>query len=142
MSALLTVSSLSDRMQGIRGHFAEGGRWGDLVVVMIGLAGCLLLLALIHVVQQAAGRRAQDHPGRLFHSVLSGLGLTASQCRTLRRMAADLGLKHPTVMLLSPQCFRDQAEAWAKRRANAPSGELEAIAQQIFRTGPTDQEPP
>ena len=136
IAQLVQLGSLNIRLQGLRDRFALGGRWGEVISVLLVLAGCVLLLALIHRRQRTAGRPEPDSPPRLFRTLLKGLGLTAQQRSILRGMATDLRLEHPTVMLLSPKLFQEQTAAWAKTRRDVPTGELAAIARRIFQTVP------
>jgi hypothetical protein len=135
---LIAFGSLGERMQAIRGHFARGGRWSELIAVLLALAGCVLLLALVYRVHHAARRREPNHPSRLFRSLSRGLGLSARQRRILRRMAADLGLEHPAVMLLSPQLFREHSAAWARARRGVPAGDLADISAKLFTFTPSE----
>jgi len=131
---LAAFGPLSERMEAIRNHFTAGGRWVEVAVVLLTLAGCLFVLAVIHRVRDAAGRREPDKPVRMFRVLLSDLGFTPRQRRILRAMAADLKLEHPTVMLLSPRLFAEQAIAWGKMRGGAPTDELKTIARQVFQS--------
>ena len=138
IAQLVQLGSLNVRLQGLRDRFVLGGRWGEVIAVLLVLAACALLLALIHRRQRTADRPEPDSPARLFRTLLKGLGLTARQRRVLRSMATDLRLEHPTVMLLSPQLFQQQAAAWAKTRRDVPAPELAAIARELFRVTPTE----
>lgn len=137
---LAAFTPLTDRMQAIRDHFTASGRWAATGAVLLVLAGCLLALALVHHLRTAAERREPDNPVRLFRTLLRSLGLTSRQCRILKAMAGDLKLQHPTVILLSPRLFAEQATAWRKMRGGqTPTGDLEAIQRQVFPDAAADQ---
>lgn len=142
IAPLVAFAPLSERMEGIRGHFAGGGRWSGVIVVFAALAGCLLVLAVVQHVRDTVKRREPDHPGRFFRTLLGGLGLTVRQRRILQRMATDLRLEHPAVVLLSRELFREQAAAWDKMARNIPTRELVAIEQRVFQSAPTAKEVP
>ncbi len=133
IASLVAFAPLGERMEGIRGHFAGGGRWSGVIVVFAALAACLLVLAVVQHVRDTAKRREPDHPGRLFRTLLGGLALTARQRHILQRMATDLRLEHPAMVLLSPELFREQAAAWEKVARNAPTRELVAIERRVFQ---------
>jgi hypothetical protein len=62
-------------------------------------------------------RRGQDidKPRRLFREVLAGLGLTRAERSLLRRLAHDLGLAHPAVIVLGIRPFRDAVRTWGEQ---------------------------
>lgn len=142
MTALLASQTLSDRMAGIRDHFVEGSPWGELIAVVLGLVACLLLLALGYHVHHTVRRREHDHPGRLFGALVAGLGLTAAQRQVLRRMAHDLRLEHPAVLLLSPRLWRDHTARWAQAHPHAASGDLAGIERILFEAAGKDRVAP
>ncbi|MCK4658815.1 MAG: hypothetical protein KAV82_04770 [Phycisphaerae bacterium] len=125
-------SPITERIQGIRDHFAGGGSWAEALVVLLVLGTALLVLVLIQRLRHEGGRGEPDHPIRLFRTLLSRLNLPSRRRRILCRMSSDLDLKHPTMMLLSPQLFREHAATWARAMPDAPLDELVAIEQCLF----------
>lgn len=133
IAELIQPALLNERLQALRDRFATGSGWGEVIAVLLVLAGCVLLLVLLHRLQHPGERREPDDPHRLFRGLLTGLNLTAEQRRILRNMATDLRLEHPAIILLSPELFREQASKWSKTRGNTRTAELRVIAQRLFQ---------
>jgi hypothetical protein len=111
---LLQVDGLTGPQRAVRNHFQEGGSIGLVLLVMAAVAGVVLIAYWLTRRQQ---RSAQKHarindPQRLFGDLLQGLALTASQRRLLATVVRELGLKHPSVILLSPTLFERHIDQW------------------------------
>ena len=121
MLAQLNVAAPLDRIHGIRDRFSAGGSTEGFIVVLLSMAALFVLLYVLSRTLRRWRFRQTDNPRKLFHEVIRNLPLTIPQRELLRRMARDLGLDHPAVMLLSPQIFRTHANQWmaASRNANA-----------------------
>lgn len=109
-----------ERLRGIRDHLAMDSTFLDLAIVLLVVATIVVVvfgsLALIH---RRRTRRIRN-PGRLFRELLRRLPLDGPQRDLLRRIARDLRLDQPAVLVLSPQVFRSHANRWMSlaRRAN------------------------
>jgi hypothetical protein len=71
----------------------------------------------------------------LFLEVLRGVPLTVPQRDLLRRIARDLPLAHPTVLLLSPAIYHETANTWmsATRSATPETrARLDGLAEALF----------
>jgi hypothetical protein len=132
LASVVAFGPLSERLIGIRDRFAEGGRWTEVAAVFLLLLSCTLVLSLISRRQHRSERPEPERPTRLFRQLLRQLGLTPREQRLLRRMAADLRLAQPTMILLSPKLFSEQAAAWSKSHTNTPTDEIDAIARRLF----------
>ncbi len=128
-----------DRIHGIRDRFSTGGSTQGFILVLLAMAGLFVLLYALARMLRRLRRRQTDNPRKLFHEVIRHLPLTIPQRELLRRIARDLGLEHPTVILLSPQIFHTHANQWmaATRNANATTRErLTALAQTLYARPP------
>ena len=110
---MTTLLSSQAPWQAVRDHLQRGGPPSALLYAAVAVAALAGLLVLLHRLQQ---RRATgppvDNPTRLFETVIRDLGLNVVQRDLLRRMAADLEMEHPTVLLLSPAIFVERARRW------------------------------
>jgi len=124
-----------DRMQGIRDRFAGGGSASAFFEVLLLLAMGLFLLYLGTVLVQRYRQHRTNDPRRLFHEVLRCLPVNVPQRDLLRRMARELRLDHPTVLVLSPRLLRTHANRWmsAERRANETTRQrLDELSRALF----------
>lgn len=124
-----------DRLMAIRDRFATGGSTGRFAAVLAAIAALFLVMVLIAWLIQRRRQKRVYNPKALFQDVLRQLPLTVPQRDLLRRLARDLRLEHPTVLLLSPQLFLESANAWMElaRRANpATRAQLDDLARAIF----------
>ncbi|MCP4591571.1 MAG: hypothetical protein GY842_12595 [bacterium] len=126
-------AGLSLRLQAVRDHFAHGGGWTGVLAVLGVLALCVLALAWVQRRREAAQHHEPNDPRKLFRTVLTDLGLSPRQRKTLHRVAADLKLEHPTIMLLSPHLFHEHVAAWTSTHTNPPTDELAAVARRLFQ---------
>ena len=135
MIATVNIAAPLERVHGIRDRFATGGSTADVMQVLVLLAVGLLLLYLVTVVLQHYRRRQINNPRKLFGEVLCQLPLSVAQRDLLRRIARELGLDHPAVLVLSPQVFRSYSNRWmsASRSANQVTRQrLDELAQALF----------
>jgi hypothetical protein len=129
------VVSPPDRLLGIRDRFADGGGWADMVLTLLGLAVFVGLLFVVFEVQRRIRRKEIDHPRKLFRTLMTQLGLTVRQRDLLRRMARELRIEHPTILLLGPGIYRSYAERWTSQSARQPATihtELDQLARVLF----------
>lgn len=120
---LLQLDGLTEPQRAIRDHFQEGGSIVLVLAVMSVVAGVVLIAYWLTRRQQ---RRTERHarfndPQRLFGDLLQGLSLTASQRHLLDTVVRELGLKHPSVILLSPTLFERHVDKWRALRPPAGS---------------------
>jgi len=135
-----------DVLESIRDRFEKGGSpYTPLVAVLgiLGLAGVLLILQRLQ--QRSVSKPPLNDPALLFSAVLERAGLNVMQRHLLRRVAADLRLPHPTVMLLSPELFLDHVKRWRRMLEERGSGTsastelLHEVAETLF--GPQAAKP-
>jgi hypothetical protein len=124
-----------DRLLGIRDRFADGGGWGDMALTLLGLAAFVAFLFVVFAIQRRIHRKEIDNPRKLFRTLMTQLGLTVRQRDLLRRMAGDLRLEHPTILLLGPGAYWSHAEQWRGQFARDPAtihAELDTLARALF----------
>lgn len=109
-----------ERIHGIRDRFSEGGSAEGFIIVILAIGALFVALYIVASVIRRMRRRQTNSPRMLFQEVLRQLPLTIPQRELLRRIARDLALEHPAIILLSPQIFREHANRWmaASRNAN------------------------
>jgi len=135
----LTVVAITpyERFMAVKDRFSTGGSTGKFVFVVGLLLLMVLLLALISTLLRRWQKRKVYNPKRLFLDVLRTTPLTVPQRDLVRRIARDLRLPHPAILLLSPRIFTENANAWmsASRNANTHTRDkLSALATSIFGT--------
>jgi hypothetical protein len=124
-----------DRLLGIRDRFADGGTWGEMILTLLGLAAFVAFLFVAFGIQRRVCRKEIDNPRKLFRTLMTQLGLTVRQRDLLRRMAGDLRLAHPTILLLGPGPYWSHAERWTSQFARKPTAiraELDQLALALF----------
>jgi hypothetical protein len=124
-----------ERLLGIRDRIAEGGSAVHFLLVLLLFAAGWGALYLYARIRAHVARRAANHPGRMFREVLSSLALSVPQRDILTRMAHELRLPHPTVLVLSPREFRTHANRWMSvaRRANTSTrAQVDQLAATLF----------
>lgn len=109
----------------VHNYFNDARSLTHLLPILLVIAAIIAVVLLINRVQQrrSAGR-LDDDPAKLFRTVIRRLPLTVFQRDLLHRMARDLSLDQPAVMLLGPHLFAEQVRVW------------------IDGQGQTDPEPP
>lgn len=131
----------SDRLEAMRRGFTSktepgSGVWTSLViVVVVGLLAMLVLLFLNRT-QQNKEQGKSESAHALFKHVLSQLKLGLQDRSLLRRVATELKLKNPTVMLLTPQIFAETSFAYIAKKpgqSRADMARLQTVFKQIFR---------
>ncbi len=143
--------------QAVHEEFQRGGRFWEMFWVLFAIAAGLAALALYQRIQQnRSSGQVLDHPGKLFRVVIARLRLGVLQRDLLRRMARELQLVHPTVLLLSPEIFHEHSQQWLNgihfdpeqgssddHRAARQRDSLDDLCHAIFgiRLPPTDSNP-
>jgi hypothetical protein len=116
-----------DRLHGIRDRFATGGSIADFVLAITLI---LVGLALLYGVMRWGAKRRSGvfyNPQKLFDKSLRTLGLRVDQRDLVRKIARDLRLEHPTVLLLSPQLLNLYANQWMSATKTATEAQREQI---------------
>jgi hypothetical protein len=142
---LLQLTTPKERLSGIRQELTEGSSPGDVCLVLLGIAAFIGLLFALYTLQRQRQRTQIDDSGKLFRTLLSELQLTVPQRDVLRRIARDLALTEPTVLLLAPQLYWSYAEKWLSRdgpRSNRHRTELKKAATMLFPRTASETAPP
>lgn len=101
-----------DRLHGIRDRFAAGGSIADFVLALTGL---LVAFAILYGLMRWKMQRSKGviySPRKMFDKSLRAVSIRVDQRDMLRRIARDLRLDHPTVLLLSPQLLTLYGNQW------------------------------
>lgn len=132
---LVQILTPRERLFGVRERLSEGSTSGEIVLTFLGLAAFLLFLYIVFGVQRRHRRTEVDDSRKLFRSLLTDLGLTVRQRDLLRRIAGDLRLQEPSVLLLAPAIYWSHAQQWMadfpNRQPNARA-EFEKLAAVLF----------
>ena len=118
------------RVRGIRDSFGQppthSGPLSDWV--LIALIGAVALLLLFAWVQSRGLSVTVRNSRQLFDESLRALGLTAEEKATMKRLAREMRLSHPTSLLLSVQDFDGTANAWIERH---PTRDRERLVRKL-----------
>ncbi|HUU85737.1 MAG TPA: hypothetical protein VM243_19755 [Phycisphaerae bacterium] len=125
--SLLLQTSSSERLEALRRQFSGGGNWSESFLTLLAFAALFALLLMIHRLQQRRQRRDINDPWKLYRQLLKHLGLSAPQREVLRRIAADLRLQHPSVLLLGRTIFNRHATRWQERARHVRRDDLRRI---------------
>ena len=121
---LSQTPELTEAMKGVQRHFERGGAVGSAVAIILSLFALVLLVHLLtrrDRSAQAGGKRSD--PQRLFRDMLAGLQLTPQQGKSLMTISKELGLAHPSVLLLSRTVFDRHVKTWqTKPRSSSQAG--------------------
>ncbi|GJM26615.1 MAG: hypothetical protein DHS20C16_30300 [Phycisphaerae bacterium] len=124
-----------DRLHGIRDRFATGGSVADFVLVITLI---LLALAALYGIMHWGMRRRRGaffNPRKLFDKTLRSLSLRVDQRDLVRKIARDLRLQHPTVLLLSPQLLNLYGNQWMSATDNVTDSQrtqLDDLSTHLF----------
>ncbi len=116
-----------DRLHGIRDRFATGGSIADFILAITLI---LVALAALYGIMRWGMRRRQGafyNPRKMFEKTIRALSLRVDQRDLVRKIAKDLRLKHPTVLLLSPQLLNLYGNQWMSATNNATESQREQI---------------
>ncbi len=139
---LLSNITRDERMRSIREAVRRhentpGSLQTELLIILATLVVIALGLMILAGLQRTKRQRSPRNPGRLFREVLRPLELSFSERLLLRRVARNLKLNQPTMLLLSPQYFSQSADnllkhsPWASARTSLRA-RLEAISRKLF----------
>jgi hypothetical protein len=135
--AQLLQTTPPQRLEALQERFSRGGSWEELILPLAGFATLSVVLVVFYSLQRRRQRVDIDHPQKLYRRLVQRLGLSAQQRDLLYRMASDLGLENPSVLLLGRRIFEAQARRW---RETCPAGRrgddrrFEVLASKLFPT--------
>jgi hypothetical protein len=131
----LTQTTSVERLEAIHRHLNREGSGQGMLLTLLGFAAFALLLLVLNRLHTRSQAADMDRPGRLFRRMAQHLNLSLPQRGLLRRIASDLGLANPTVMLLGRRVFEARVQDWlASARAIKPDDRqrLEDLADHLF----------
>lgn len=115
---LAQFDRLTEFQRAVRDHFREGGSVTSLLLVLLGIVG---VVVLVRILSPRSSRTEEperlDEPREVFLALLNELELMPRQRRLLNRVATELELEHPAVLVLCPALFDRHLAAWQKRAA-------------------------
>ena len=132
---LMQALTPKERLRGIQDRLSDGRSLGDIVLTLLGLAAFVACLYVVFALQRRLRRTEIDDSRRLFRSALVELGITVRQRDLLRRIAGDLRLPEPTVLLLGSGIYWSHARRWtAEFPSKQPQtrAEMEKLATLLF----------
>jgi len=133
---LQSDTELPAALKAIQDQFRQGGTLGSVVLTVLGFVA---VLAIVFAIDRAM-RRARERPEpkrarRLFRDLMVRLQLSVPDCELLRRMADELQLAQPVVLLLCPELFAELSRRWRERapsRSADAEARLAALAGRLF----------
>lgn len=134
VAALAQFNRLTVFQRAVRDRFREGGSATTVLLVLLLLAGVVLLVLILS--RRARNRRMpepRNEPAELFKELLDELDLSPPQRRLLSRVATDLQIEHPTVLVVCPALFDRHLATWRRRFPRGHNGEPEAIDEAFVR---------
>lgn len=132
---LMQALTPKERLSGIQDRLSDGSSLGDIFLTLLGLAAFVAFLYAVFGLQRRLRRTEIDDSRRLFRSALVELGITVRQRDLLRRIAGDLRLPEPTVLLLGSGIYWSHARRWmAEFPSKQPQtrAETEKLATLLF----------
>ena len=132
---LMQALTPMERLSGIQDRLSEGSTLGDILLTLLGLAAFVAFLYVVFDLQRRLRRTEIDDSRKLFRSALVELGITVRQRDLLRRIAGDLHLPEPTVLLLGAGIYWSHARRWMAELPSKQSQtrvEIEQLAALLF----------
>lgn len=132
---LMQALTPKERLSGIQDRLSDGSTLGDIFLTLLGLATFVAFLYIMFGLQRRLRRTEIDDSRRLFRSALVELGITVRQRDLLRRIAGDLRLPEPAVLLLGSGIYWSHARRWmAEFPSKQPQAraEMEKLAAMLF----------
>ncbi|MFH1416676.1 MAG: hypothetical protein ABII12_00095 [Planctomycetota bacterium] len=147
---IVAAGLYSNRFNGLRTAFNKTeSNSSDLAPLLGFIAGVLGLVAMILVVRRICRGKTDKptarRPSKLFTVSLKQMGVSFSDRILMRIIASKTGLKHPTLMLLSPELLERHAGGFVDEIGERnPLREyartrLDGIASKAFATPPASQ---
>lgn len=105
-----------------------------MLLVLLGLAGVVfVVLALSRRAQRKQKPELRNEPIELFKELLNELELSPSQRRVLWRVADDLQIAHPSVLVLCPALYDRHTVTWQRRFPRGAGSEADAVDDDFLR---------
>ena len=101
-----------DRLEAVQRYLNREGSIRGLLLTLLGFVAFAVLVLILHRLHGRTRAGDVDRPRRLFRKLIPRLKVSVPQRGLLLRMASDLELQNPTVLLLSRQVFEARAEEW------------------------------
>ena len=124
---LLQLSPL-ERLEAVQRYLNREGTGLGLLLTLLGFVAFGVLLLFLHRLHSRARSVDVDRPRRLFRRLLPRLDLSVPQRGVLLRIAADLKLDNPTVLLLGRRVFEARAQEWLAIASSAGPQDERRIA--------------
>ncbi len=125
---IIMQASQLDRLQSVSRYLSREGTGWELLSVMLGMLAVAALTVMLYKLDKRRRRQDLREPGKLFRRLQSQLDLPLRQRDMLRRLAADLRLENPTVLLLGRSVFESHAERWIQSHRRVREVDHENIA--------------
>jgi len=112
---VLQQDGLTEIQRAVRDTLSEGGSKMVALLILGVLVGCI---ALTHWLTKKTNRsyaKVSSDPRGLFRALLGKLELTKEQKTLLEVTAKQAGIRHPSVLLLSPDLFDQHIEHCRKK---------------------------
>jgi hypothetical protein len=133
--AWLMQTHPAERLEAIQRHLNREGSELGLLFTLLGFAGFGLLLIILHRLHVRSRSVDVDRPQALFRKLVQRLDLSVRQRGLLRRIAADLALENPSVLLLGRRVFEMRAGTWLAANPSVSPDDrrrLEDLADLLF----------
>lgn len=124
-----------ERLEALHRQFSRGAGWDELALPLVGSVVLVGLLAVLFQLQKRRQQMDVDDPRKLYRRLVQRLGLSAAQRDLLYRMASDLHLPNPSVLILGRRVFDNQAQRWREKKRAARRGDdrhIEELADKLF----------
>ena len=101
-----------DRLEAVQRYLNREGSVHGLVLTLLGFAAFGILVLILHRLHRRTRAGDVDRPRRLFRKLIPRLGVSVPQRGLLLRIASDLRLPNPAVLLLGRRVFEARARQW------------------------------
>ena len=151
IGAFAQIESFNAMQRSVREHFQEGGSVAGVLLALVTITGVLCLAYLwTRQIERGTNPDVRLNEYGLFRRVVGRLELDAEGKQLLLAVARKSGLKHPSVLLLSPSLFDryvvgamsvEEATLSSKSLVQRPAGShrsesLEVLRDQLFPLNP------
>lgn len=117
MALLFQDTEFLEKLRQLGEPVRTGGSFPKVVLVLVGLLGVLVLAYFLGKLQEILRKpMVHNEPLDLYTDLLRRLRLSRPDRRLMRQLARDLGLPHPTVLLISESLFDRYVLQWQKSR--------------------------
>ena len=147
MPTILAALGRAQKLEAMRRGFTSktdpgSGVYTSLLVVALILMLVVVGLLVLNRMQQGRQAREKGSARSLFREVLRKLSLASKDRALLRRVADELKLENPAVMLLTPGIFAETAYAYAGAKTGNAGADLQRLALICKRIFKQDLPPP